>query len=206
MHHERCRRAALCGTELRPRLVYDARMFSPRSPGPWIAALALLMSTGAAAQPQPARDPVPEAPPGGLPADRPSPDDPSGDPLGGLPPGPAPDAPPGGLPFDPQPGPAQPGEPAEAEDVWIIEDESDAGDYQPPMVVADYDQGQPPGYDYEPHHNHRWFFHNLTAVRVNPLGLTNRFRTGYRMQLSHSPEPIFLDSFAAVALDTEITP
>jgi len=74
-----------------------------------------------------------------------------------------------------------------------------------PMVAPDMSR-QPGGYTHEPHHKHGWFYHNLTAARVNPLGLTNRFRTGYRMQLSHRPENIFEDSYSSVQLDTEITP
>lgn len=88
------------------------------------------------------------------------------------------------------------------------EDDSDDGfeePYQAPMVDADYSK-QPPGYDHELHRKHRWIFHDLFAVRVNPLGFTNRFRTGYRMQLSHRPEPVFFDSYGSVQLDTEITP
>ncbi len=85
------------------------------------------------------------------------------------------------------------------------DDTFDEEPYRAPMVESDY-RNELTGYIHEPHHNHRWFFHNLTALRVNPLGLTNRFRTGYRMQLSHRPEKIFEESFASVGLDTEITP
>jgi hypothetical protein len=94
------------------------------------------------------------------------------------------------------------------EDDWGLEpiDEEDGPGYQPPFVVADFSKPQPAGYVREPAHDHRWFFHNLTAVRVNPLGLTNRFRTGYKMQLSHRPEAIFKESYATIELDTEITP
>lgn len=81
----------------------------------------------------------------------------------------------------------------------------DAPSYPPALVVPDYTH-QPGGYTHEPHHDHRWIYHNLTAVRLNPLGLTNRFRTGYRGQLSHRPEQVFNDSYASVQLDTEITP
>jgi hypothetical protein len=91
---------------------------------------------------------------------------------------------------------------ADAEDdEWGLEER-----YPPPMVVPDFGQPQPEGYGREPHHDHRWIYHNLTAVRVNPLGLINRFRTGYRMQLSHRPEPAFFDSYGSVQLDTEVTP
>ena len=77
---------------------------------------------------------------------------------------------------------------------------------EPAMVVPDFDQPQPEGLGREPQHDHRWMWHNLTAVRVNPLGLINRFRTGYQLQLSHRPEPIFYDSYGSLQLDTELGP
>ena len=93
---------------------------------------------------------------------------------------------------------------AEEDSAWEgLEDEEER--LPLPVIKADLSKN-PPGYTREPHHVHRWVFHNLTAARVNPLGLTNRFRTGYQMQLSHRPETIFMKSHAAVLLDTEITP
>jgi len=90
---------------------------------------------------------------------------------------------------------------ADGDDDWGLEES-----YPPPMVIPEFGKPQPEGIWRERHHDHRWIYHNLTAVRVNPLGLTNRFRTGYRMQLSHRPEPAFMDSYASLQLDTEITP
>ena len=91
-------------------------------------------------------------------------------------------------------------------DDWGLGEDGEPVVYEPPFVKADFSQPQPEGYVHEPAHDHRWFFYNLTAVRANPLGLTNRFRTGYKMQLSHRPEAIFEESFATIELDTEITP
>lgn len=105
---------------------------------------------------------------------------------------------------EPQPSPEVTPEEGDDDD-WGLEDGEEGG-YEPPFVKADFSKPQPEGYVHEPAHDHRWFFHNLTGVRVNPLGLTNRIRTGYKMQLSHRPEAIFKESFATIELDTEITP
>jgi len=53
---------------------------------------------------------------------------------------------------------------------------------------------------------HRWVWNNLTAVRINPLGLVNRFQTGYRLQLFDSENIVFRKTFAAIKLATEISP
>ncbi len=98
----------------------------------------------------------------------------------------------------------EPGDDDDDDDDFEIEDPD--APFHPAFVVPDFTQPQPEGIVREPAHDHRWFFHNLTALRANPLGLTNRFRTGYRMQLSHSPETIFHESYGTIELDTEITP
>ncbi len=105
----------------------------------------------------------------------------------------------------PEPTPPGGDDDDDDDDDWGIDEELDS-EYEPPFVKADFSRPQHPGFTHEPAHDHRWFFHNLTAVRVNPLGLTNRFRTGYKMQLSHRPEAIFKESYATIELDTELTP
>lgn len=156
-------------------------------------------------KPAPPEKPDPIAPvdpkPGEEPTAQPEPGDPEpGDPA----------------PKDPEPTDPEPTDPPETdddddddddEDDWGLEDiDDEEGGYQPPFVKADFSKPQPEGIVRLKHHKHRWFFHNLVAARLNPLGLTDRFRTGYRMQLSDRPETIFEESFASIALDTEITP
>lgn len=105
----------------------------------------------------------------------------------------------------PQPPPQPPPDPVPDEDVDDIWAEAEKAPYVAPMVDADFSQ-QPEGITHWEHHQHRFVWNNLTAVRVNPLGLTNRFRAGYRGQISNRPEPIFDESFWSAQLDTEITP
>ncbi|MBW2455656.1 MAG: hypothetical protein JRI68_14150 [Deltaproteobacteria bacterium] len=160
---------------------------------------------------QPAAPPTPEAPP---PAEEGTgaAETPAGTAEPGAKPGESPAEGAGGAGGDAEPDSAAP--PAEATAATSAATEGDDEDDDwgmeekppPPMVMPDFDQPQLEGIHREPHHDHRWMYHNLTAVRVNPLGLVNRFRTGYRMQLSHRPEPAFYDSFASLQLDTEITP
>jgi hypothetical protein len=53
---------------------------------------------------------------------------------------------------------------------------------------------------------HRWIWENITAGRINPLGLTNRFNTGYRLQIFDRPGALFDQSFFYAGLATELTP
>jgi hypothetical protein len=97
--------------------------------------------------------------------------------------------------------------PDSASDDFNLEDfEVDEGPAPEEAMTPNFEQAQPPGIERIEHHYHRWIWHNLTAVRLNPLGLANRFRTGYEMQLSDRNEPIFEESHASIQLDTEITP
>jgi len=96
---------------------------------------------------------------------------------------------------------------AESDDDFDLEGfATDDGPKAAGFVMPDFDRPQPTGIERLEHHDHRWMWHNLTAIRVNPLGVTNRFRTGYQMQLSHRNEAIFEESYASAQLDTEITP
>jgi hypothetical protein len=181
--------------------LYDARMVgSTNARSPWlVAALCWLAPTLAAAQPAEPAQPSPKPHPA-TEAEQPAEPDKTGVPEGGTKEG-----------GDKATGEVDENKPVAEDTAADEEDDFDWGmekevPYEAPMVEPDYSQAQPPGYDYEPHHDHRWIYNELFAVRYNPLGLTNRFRTGYRMQLSHRPEAIFMDSFGSIQLDTEITP
>ena len=79
------------------------------------------------------------------------------------------------------------------DDDWGL---SEAEDYVAPMVVPDMaKRSEDYGYTREPHEQYRWTYYNLTAARLNPLGLVNRFRTGLRIQLSDSTEKAYFDSY-----------
>ena len=77
-----------------------------------------------------------------------------------------------------------------------------------PMVIPDYEQTQPrlKTIEYVDRQRHRWVWDNLTAGRINPLGATNRFRTGYRLQLSNRRGVLYEESFVAAKLHAELTP
>jgi hypothetical protein len=186
-------------------LIYDAAMLGSTTTrlSILLAAICWLAPEQARAQPADPPPPTPDAgqTEGKAGADKPGADKPGADKPGADKPGA--DKPGANDPAGQGDDASKAGEATEDDDFDWGED---AEAYQAPMVTADYEQEQLRGYDHEPHHDHRWTYNNLFAVRVNPLGLTNRFRTGYRMQLSHRPEAIFMDSFGAIELDTEITP
>ena len=90
-------------------------------------------------------------------------------------------------------------------------DETDAldalaeADQPPPFVVPDFSrQPTPPEAGTRP--RHRWVWYNLFAGRVNPLGLANRFRTGWRVQLLDKPGPLYDESQASLLLSTAVSP
>lgn len=97
------------------------------------------------------------------------------------------------------------GEEESLEDIEAEWGLKDTEDYRAPMVVPDMEK-QPPGITAEKLHRHRWFWKNLLGGRINALGLTNRFQTGYRAQLFDRPETAFNDTFIAPQLDTELSP
>ncbi len=87
-----------------------------------------------------------------------------------------------------------------------LEDPSDTV----PMVIPDFSQAQPKAplvpRGWEPPTKHRWEWWSLSAARVNPVGLTLRFNTGYRMQLWERPGVLFEKSHLALKMAGEITP
>jgi len=76
-----------------------------------------------------------------------------------------------------------------------------------PMTVPDFSkEPKPLRPSWVPRERHRWVWDNLTAGRINPLGAINRFRTGYRLQLSNRPGILFERSFAAIKAAADLTP
>jgi hypothetical protein len=86
-------------------------------------------------------------------------------------------------------------------------DEEGEGRLPLPLIKADLSQPLPPAEpERVPRTMHRWVWDHLTAGRVNPLGASTRFRTGYRGQLTDLAGPLFDESYVALKLHTEITP
>ncbi|HEU4535458.1 MAG TPA: hypothetical protein VFS00_15120 [Polyangiaceae bacterium] len=53
---------------------------------------------------------------------------------------------------------------------------------------------------------HRLLYRNTVLARLNPTGLFNETRLGYRRRLYESENPIFRDNFAGVGLSTILSP
>ena len=53
---------------------------------------------------------------------------------------------------------------------------------------------------------HRLVYQNLTVLRVNPLGLQNKFDLAYRYRLMESDSLLFRDTFVGVAFQPLLTP
>ena len=113
-------------------------------------------------------------------------------------------------PAPPDPGP--PETPAtEAVEPASLEDDPDFLDpfeREPvPMVIPDYDQEQPRSpFGPVDRERYRWIWNDLLAARINPLGLMNQFRTGLRVQLSNEPGILWEESYAAILLNTMVSP
>jgi hypothetical protein len=79
-----------------------------------------------------------------------------------------------------------------------------------PMVIPDFGQAQPKApetpHGWTPPARHRWVWWDLTALRVNPVGLTTRLNTGYRLQLWERPGVVFEQSHFALKFAGEISP
>lgn len=127
-----------------------------------------------------------------------------------------PDLPEEPIPDPPQPEPAEPvmmapadatADDADAEDDEPM-DALDALDDEgppPPFVIPDFSrQPRSPAEGTRP--RHRWIWRNLFAGRINPLGLVNRFQTGWRVQLLDKPGPLYDESQASLLLHTGISP
>lgn len=76
----------------------------------------------------------------------------------------------------------------------------------PPMVMPDWDTHGAPGMPLRHHVPHRWIWRNLTAGRVNALGLTNQFNTGYQRQIFDRPGLLFEQTYAALLVHNEVSP
>lgn len=162
----------------------------------------VVASTWASAQPI-APPKLPEAP-----VPDPPPDPPSERPILPAPEAVAQDPPEGETPERPLMAPTD----APSEGVSPDADEPDAldalaeADDHPPFVVPDFSR-QPLSPEEEGRRpRHRWVWNNLFAGRINPLGLVNRFQTGWRVQILDQPGALYDDSQASLLMSAAFSP
>jgi hypothetical protein len=74
-----------------------------------------------------------------------------------------------------------------------------------PMVIPDFSR-QPQSPEIVGRPQHRWIWRNLFAARLNPLGLVNRFQTGWRTQLLDKPGPLYDESQASLLFHSNLSP